>query len=65
MGTVHQLIEEHGRQGALSFDEDRKVIEIATDYMAYEDPGIGFLYSGVAFPWMMTKITLTLLRAVF
>lgn len=48
MGTVHQLIEEHGRQGALSFDEDRKVIEIAADYMAYEDPGIGFLYSGFA-----------------
>jgi hypothetical protein len=48
VGTIHKLIEEHGKQGALSFDEDRKIIEIAADYMAYEDTGIGFLYSGFA-----------------
>lgn len=48
MGTVHKLIAEHGRQGALVFDVDRKVIEIAADYMADEEGGIGFIYSGFA-----------------
>jgi hypothetical protein len=49
MGTVHRLIEEHGRQGALKMaptDGDRRAIEAAIQYMADEDAGIGFLYSG-------------------
>ena len=49
MGTVHQLIEEHGRQGALkmaSTAADRRAIEAAIHYMADEDAGVGFLYSG-------------------
>ena len=29
MGAVHKLIEEHGRQGALVFDVDRRVLEAA------------------------------------
>jgi hypothetical protein len=48
MGTVHRLIEEHGRQGALIFDVDRKVLETAADYMADEEGGVGFIYSGFA-----------------
>jgi hypothetical protein len=48
MGIVHQLIEEHGRQGALLFDVDRKVLETAADYMADEEGGVGFIYSGFA-----------------
>jgi Plasmid encoded RepA protein len=49
MGTVHRLIEEHGRQGALRMaptNGDRRAIEAAIQYMADEDAGIGFLYSG-------------------
>src|SRR5438309_6871145 len=48
MGTVHKLIEEHGRQGALVFNVDRRVVEIAADYMADEEGGVGFIYSGFA-----------------
>lgn len=48
MGTVHRLIAEHGRQGALAFDVNRKIIEAAADYMADEEGGIGFIYSGFA-----------------
>ena len=48
MGTVHKLVSEHGRQGALAFDVNRKVIDAAADYMADEEGGIGFMYSGFA-----------------
>ncbi|MBB2157908.1 plasmid replication initiator [Gluconacetobacter diazotrophicus] len=48
MGVVHKLIETNGKQGALALDIDRKIIEIASDYMADEEGGIGFLYSGWA-----------------
>ena len=48
MGKVHQLIEEHGRQGSLALDIDRRVIETAADYMADEEGGIGYIYSGFA-----------------
>ena len=48
MGTVHKLIEVHGRQGALAFDVERKVIDAAADYMADEEGGVGFMYSGFA-----------------
>jgi hypothetical protein len=46
MGTIHDLIEHHGRQGALLFEPDRRTVEAAAAYMADDDPGIGFLYSG-------------------
>jgi hypothetical protein len=46
MGTVHDIIEAHGRQGALGFDLDRAVVEAAAGYMSDEDGGLGFLYSG-------------------
>jgi hypothetical protein len=47
MGTVHDLIEARGKQQALQLDEfPRNVVEAAASYMADEDAGIGFLYSG-------------------
>jgi Plasmid encoded RepA protein len=46
MGTVHDLIEAKGKTGTLAFDFDRQVVEAAATYMADEDAGIGFLYSG-------------------
>ncbi|MFW7270282.1 replication protein RepA [Gluconacetobacter sp. Hr-1-5] len=46
MGRVHNLIEQHGRQGALSFVEDRKEVDVAFDFMSDETGGVGFLFSG-------------------
>ena len=49
MGTVHQLIERVGRQEALKWaetDADRRAVEAAIQYMADEEVGVGFLYSG-------------------
>ena len=46
MGTVHQLLAVKGRQGALDLGVDRRELEAAASYMADEDTGIGFLYSG-------------------
>lgn len=46
MGTVHDLIEAKGKTGTLAYDFDRAVVEAASTYMADEDAGIGFLYSG-------------------
>jgi hypothetical protein len=48
MGTVHDLLEARGKTGALALalDFDRQVVEAAATYMADEDAGIGFLYSG-------------------
>jgi Plasmid encoded RepA protein len=46
MGTVHDLIEAKGKAGTLAYDFDRAVVEAASAYMADEDAGIGFLYSG-------------------
>jgi hypothetical protein len=46
MGTVHDLIERHGKQAALTAIADRREVEAAASYLADEDAGIGFLYSG-------------------
>ncbi len=46
MGAVHDILEAKGRQTALQLDFDRQVVEAASAYMADEDGGIGFLYSG-------------------
>jgi hypothetical protein len=48
VGTVHDLIESKGKQGALCYDLDRKIVDTASAYMADEDNGIGFVYSGWA-----------------
>ena len=52
MGTVHQLIKDQGRQGALDFGLDRQEVEAAVAYMADEESGVGFLYSG----WCQTAL---------
>ena len=46
MGTVHDILEAKGKQQALLSGLDRREIEAAAAYMADEDAGIGFLYSG-------------------
>jgi len=47
MGTVHELLREKGKQGALEDGElDRMEIETAATYLADEDTAVGFLYSG-------------------
>jgi Plasmid encoded RepA protein len=46
MGTVHDLIAVHGKRAALLADVNRREVEAAAAYMADEDSGIGFLYSG-------------------
>ncbi len=48
MGTVHRLLEAHGKAGALAADVDRRVVEAAAAYMGDEDSGVGFIYSGWA-----------------
>lgn len=52
MGTVHQLIRDGGRQSALNFGVERQEVEAAVAYMADEEGGIGFLYSG----WCQTAL---------
>ena len=49
MGAVHHLIEQLGSQQALRAAEtnaERRAIEAAIQYMADEEAGVGFLYSG-------------------
>jgi hypothetical protein len=46
MGEIHDTLEADGKLHALRFGWDRREIEAATAYMADEDNGIGFLYSG-------------------
>ena len=48
MGEVHQLLSTQGRDAALRHDLRRDVVEAAAGYMASEDQGISFLYSGWA-----------------
>ena len=48
MGTVHQLLEAHGKQAALQLDLDRRIVEVAHEYMSDEEGGVGFIYSGFA-----------------
>ena len=48
MGTVHQLLLNLGKEGALKSGADRTVVEAAAAYLACEETDIGFLYSGWA-----------------
>ena len=52
MGTVHNLLRDHGKQGALKLDICREAVEAAAGYMADEEGGVGFLYSG----WCQTGL---------
>jgi hypothetical protein len=46
MGDVHSIIELHGKHEALKRDLDRRQVEAAAAYMADEEAGIGYLFSG-------------------
>jgi hypothetical protein len=46
MGELHEILERDGKQIALRNGENRPLIEAAATYMADENPGIGFLFSG-------------------
>src|SRR5690242_7852316 len=46
MGDIHDLLERYGKREVLTMDEDRRAVEAAAAYLADEDTGIGFLYSG-------------------
>lgn len=47
MATVHQLLAEKGKQGAIASGAvDREIIEAAARYMSDEESGLGFVYSG-------------------
>lgn len=48
MGEVHRLIAAQGKQEALKFDLDRRVVEAAAAYMTTEESEIGFVYAGWA-----------------
>jgi hypothetical protein len=48
MGTVHDLLEARGKQGALATGIERSVVEAAAQYLADEDNALGFAYSGWA-----------------
>ena len=73
MGTVHDLLEEKGKQAVLTLDFERNIVEAAASYLADEEAGIGFLYSGwtqAALPhrrldddavWQITSEKVTLL----
>ena len=46
MGNVHDLLETRGKQAVLNLGLDRKTVEAAASYLADEDSGVGYLFSG-------------------
>ena len=46
MGDLHDLLEARGRLVALTQHPDRRAVEAAAAYLADEEAGTGFLYSG-------------------
>jgi hypothetical protein len=48
MGTLHDLLEARGRQGAIEAGIDRSVIEAAAQYLSDEDGALSIAYSGWA-----------------
>jgi hypothetical protein len=48
MATVHDILEAHGKAGALEAGLDRTVVEAAALYMGDEDGAFSFVYSGWA-----------------
>jgi hypothetical protein len=46
MGDLHDVIEAKGKAAALAADFHRGAVEAASAYLADEDAGIGFLFSG-------------------
>ena len=72
MGTVHNLLEDRGKQAAIQAGLDRAVVEAAHAYLSDEDGGLGFAYSGWAqsalphrrlpddLPWQLASDKVTL-----
>ena len=48
MGTVHDLLEARGKQGALEAGLDRGIVEAAAHYIGDEEGALNFVYSGWA-----------------
>src|ERR1700709_2709942 len=48
MGTVHELIDARGKQGAIEAGLDRGIVEAANLYMGDENSALNFVYSGWA-----------------
>src|ERR1019366_10262889 len=48
MGTIHQLLEAKGKQGALEAGLDRCVVKAASSYLGDENNALNFVYSGWA-----------------
>jgi hypothetical protein len=48
MAVVHDLLEAQGKRAALEAGIDRAVVEAAAQYLAEEDTGLGFAFSGWA-----------------
>lgn len=48
MGSIHSLLEEKGKLGAIRAGANRNVVEVAAAYLSDEDSGLGFAYSGWA-----------------
>lgn len=46
MGSLHDIIEQEGKQGALRLGEHRTRVEAAASYMADDNTSIGFMHSG-------------------
>src|SRR4051794_33473532 len=46
MGDVHDILTTRGKQAALVSGVSREIVEAAAAYMASEENGFGFLYSG-------------------
>lgn len=52
MGTIHELLTTHGKQGTLDFAVRREVVEAAAGYLSDEEGSISCLYSG----WCQTAL---------
>jgi hypothetical protein len=48
LGSVHQLIENHGKAAAIASGLDRRVVEAAAAYMADDDSPVRYIFSGWA-----------------
>ena len=56
MGTVHELLETHGRAAARELVEGRRgarIVEAAARWQSDEDIGTGFIFSG----WCQTGLS--------
>lgn len=43
MGEVHDFLNLHGKQATLALEIDRRVVDVASDYLSDEESGIGFI----------------------